>query len=189
MKRGALLVFVLVIFVAAGIRVWMRTSPAPRGTPAGAVEAPPASEAGTPPAPSPTATVRPAPEPSARPAKASPKPRKFDLVKDAPRLEEVREEIRENPHGVPPSMQVMAQVMAGKMKDGLASEEGARQLMPELTDCSRESPILTVRQLCLVNARRLAHKYPALASDFERAVEATTPDTRRALDELAPRRD
>ena len=109
-------------------------------------------------------------------------------------IENIRQEVAENPHHTPPSLIAFAQHLAARMEhaEGSSDSRAARVLFEELAQCMSTGhgagrvPQLQVS--CLTNAERLAIKYPELRDAAKKLREQAPQDVKtlmRALDQAA----
>lgn len=99
-----------------------------------------------------------------------------------PRNEDLREEVKADPHVTPPSLVKFAANVGERMKLALQSETEAASFFNELEDClseSGDSVSPSAQALCLNEARRLSLRFTSLAKRFEKVSGAAEPEVTR----------
>jgi len=87
-----------------------------------------------------------------------------------PSIREIRAQVRANPHETPQALLAFAYVLAERLGPALENESAAKNFLPDLQACALTNVFKTlasVRSLCLVNARKLALKFPSLGREFD----------------------
>lgn len=110
----------------------------------------------------------------------------FPVAKLIPRAEDVRAEVAKNPHGTPEAL-VRLSVSLGDRLDALKSESDASGFLDELDECVTKSSVPTTsdaKTLCLLNAKRVGEKFPALESKFANLEKRAPEKVRQALEFL-----
>ncbi len=106
------------------------------------------------------------------------------VAKLIPPLAKVRAEVEKDPHGTPEAITKFS-LGLGQRLDALKSEDDARGFMTELDQCvtkpSRET-VASAKTLCLLNAKRVAQKYPSLESEYSNLEGRADPSIKSALD-------
>lgn len=99
-----------------------------------------------------------------------------------PALDQVREEVRQNPHHTAPTLVSFARSLAPKMEAAQHSPEKARSLFEELRNCALgyakagEQSLASVQALCLHNAKRLSETHPGLAQGYRSLTQKASPE-------------
>jgi hypothetical protein len=104
------------------------------------------------------------------------------LVKTIPTVLEIRSQVRANPHETPQALLAFAYVLAKRLGPALESETAAAGFLPDLQACALSDvakTLASVRGLCLVNARKLALKFPALGPEFEELTARADSEARQ----------
>ncbi|MES2962553.1 MAG: hypothetical protein V4760_01595 [Bdellovibrionota bacterium] len=103
-----------------------------------------------------------------------------------PSIENLRAEVAKNPHGTPQGLSKFS-ISLGDRLDALKNEVEAGNFMEELDECVTKPSVETtsdVKTLCLLNAKRVGEKFPALRAKSAN-LEARAPEkVRKALDAL-----
>jgi hypothetical protein len=112
---------------------------------------------------------------SAKPAHAG-----LPVSELAPRTDEVREEVRKNPEGTPPSLVLFASRMSQRFQIAKLSQSNAMGFFEELSSClDPTSPIATTaKAFCLSEGERLAHYYPVLRNNYDVLALKASPEVR-----------
>ncbi len=105
----------------------------------------------------------------------------------APKREELRAQVKANPHQPPEAMLAFTAELYERRVRALESEELAKDYFKELQNCARDnaSPA-NAQAMCLVNARYLKIKYSSLAPSYEQLEREANPDTLRFLKNVRP---
>ena len=100
-----------------------------------------------------------------------------------PSQEVLREEVAEDPHGLAPSIIEFATDMAPHFERALKSEENARVFLIQLEHCveSVQNAPMTIRAICLSNAKILADQYPSLAEKVKELMDTADPAIQRLM--------
>ncbi len=124
----------------------------------------------------------------AAPVKSEPE-KKVKLVEAAPKLDSIRDAIKENPHVTPPSVVEFAASLGERMKDAIESEDAAKDLYPELQNCAQDLPkgsfAFTPRAMCYSDAEQLSKQYPSLQGEFEKLKEGLDPELKQKFSKLS----
>jgi hypothetical protein len=98
----------------------------------------------------------------------------------APRVEEVRDEIRKNPEGTPPSLILFASRMGQRFQIARLSQNNAAGFFEELNSClDPASPIATTaKAFCLTEGERLTHYFPVLRANYDLLAIKASPEVR-----------
>lgn len=104
-----------------------------------------------------------------------------------PSLEQERSEVAKDPHGTPESV-LKFSLSLGERLDSLESEDEAASFIDELDECVTRPPkpnSTSSKALCLLNAKKVAGKYPALdakAANLESRADRKIRDMVEFLD-------
>lgn len=96
----------------------------------------------------------------------------------APTVERVRQEVKQNPHALPPSLIDFSAKIASLMQKALNSSKEAAEALPKLRGCALAPSadlVESARASCLVNIGRLAKKFPELKHEHESILSAADP--------------
>jgi hypothetical protein len=78
-----------------------------------------------------------------------------------PRPAQVREEVREDPHQVPPSLLEFARALGAQLERAHSDSEFSLQLLSSLEDCVRSTEVIeSARAVCLRHSRRIPGFHP-----------------------------
>jgi hypothetical protein len=115
---------------------------------------------------------------SATPEPYASKPRLNQVI---PTLEEIRNEVTEDPHNTPKSL-IGFSIDIGERMRSVKNESEATDLFREFEDClfhKSNSSAQSIQALCLLNARRLSDQYKDLKNSY---VALATRADRRVLE-------
>jgi hypothetical protein len=94
-----------------------------------------------------------------------------------PHTEDVKLEVRENPHVPPSSLIRFAEKLGPLMEKAKRNPDDAELLVNELSACvSEEDLIVSARSVCLTKAEELARNYPKLENDVEKIRKQSQED-------------
>lgn len=89
------------------------------------------------------------------------------LPTQMPLVTDVRKELEQNPHGTPESVHTFGLKIYKRMQLAYKSPQAGAAVFNELKECVRAKPetaITSIQSLCLLNAKRLAARFPTLLS-------------------------
>jgi hypothetical protein len=91
------------------------------------------------------------------------------LVHLAPKVEQLRAQVMQNPHDTPKALLDFADQMGERFDQAEKGEAEARQLMNELSDCVKDESQLPVqvKALCLANAKRFSERHTEFAQVYQ----------------------
>lgn len=110
----------------------------------------------------------------------SPRPAPQPVAKLIPPLEKERSEVAKDPHGTPQSITKFS-LELGERLDAVNNDDEAASLMDELDQCvtkTERKASTSVKTLCLLNAKKLAKKFPSMDAKFANLEERADSDIR-----------
>jgi hypothetical protein len=100
----------------------------------------------------------------------------------APSMDQVRQEVADNPHRTPISIIDFAAKLGTQMERALESEEIALSLFDELKKCALNSSLPTsIQTICLSNAQILKNIHSKLEVEYVSLKEQVSPEAVRLL--------
>jgi hypothetical protein len=98
----------------------------------------------------------------------------------APRLDDVRYEVRKKPEMAPGSLLLFASAIGKRFQIALLSQANATGFFEDLNSCLDETkPIAkTAKALCLKEGERLTHYYPVLQGNYDALALRASPEVR-----------
>jgi hypothetical protein len=106
------------------------------------------------------------------------------VAKLIPSTAKVRSQVEKDPHTTPEAV-VSFSLGLGERLDQLKSEDEARGFMKELDSCVTgqvQETVTSARTLCLLNAKKVARKYPSLESEYTNLEGRADPNVKSALE-------
>lgn len=102
--------------------------------------------------------------------------------KSIPDKNEVKEEVRKNPHATPKSLIDFAQAFAPLFEKSINNQVDASVFIDELDDCvSNESVPQSARAQCLLNAEKLSKIHPQLKEKTNKIRKEAPRDVKKLL--------
>ena len=187
--------------VAIGIAlvVWMLQSPPRKGTPQPPTE--PIAEPLPTEKPDGVTAEEPA-APAAKPVDAidaeappaetkhskAPPAKSHSVIQTLPKIDQVRDEVKRDPHSPPPSGVKFAMNLVGRMEKAEGSREEAEKLFAELSECATNRDasvgVPSMKALCIQSARDLTKKYPELQARFDEMKKNADPRAASIADQV-----
>jgi hypothetical protein len=129
----------------------------------------------------PVAPVVAPPSPETSPITSEPSPapaKKFSVAAEAPKLEQVREEVKRDPHSPPASTMEFARNLGHRLDEAMKTPESAAAFLPELEGCvsGRDVQVQSVRATCLAAVRRMGLKVPSLRARTDAIFRSADPE-------------
>lgn len=107
------------------------------------------------------------------------------LESSIPSISQIRAEAEKDPHTTPPSILAFATSLAPRMQLALESENNARAFLDELRTCifsPSSSTALTIRAICLSNAKVLSEKFQSLEHEVTSILDKADPNVLKLIE-------
>ena len=169
MNRNNSLIFATLLLALLGYGYW-RADPKSAEVPMSSMNPTTTSNLTSHPADQ-TKVVAPSPTPKTQ---ASP-PQKT-IAEMAPKKEELREQVAENPHQAPSSLLTFAAELGDRLDQAVANPSQTRPFFKELSDCVQGAGAgssTSVQAVCLATARRMSESVPEFKPDYDRLLGST----------------